>query len=30
MPNDDGDDDDGEEFPSTALGSSSTNPRTLH
>ena len=30
MPNDDGEDDDGEEFPSTALGSSSTNPRTLH
>jgi len=30
MPNDDGDDDDGEEFPGTALGSSSTNPRTLH
>jgi len=28
MPNDDGDDE--EEFPSTALGSSSANPRTLH
>ena len=30
MPNDDGDDDDGEEFPGATVGSSSTNPRTLH
>jgi FKBP-type peptidyl-prolyl cis-trans isomerase SlyD len=30
MPNDDGDDANEEEFPSTSLGSTSSNPRTLH
>ena len=30
MPNDDGDSADEEEFPGSALGSSSVNPRTLH
>ena len=30
MPNDDVDDEDEEEFPAAALGSSSSNPRTLH
>jgi len=30
MPNDDRDDEDEEEFPGAALGSSSSNPRTLH
>jgi FKBP-type peptidyl-prolyl cis-trans isomerase SlyD len=30
MPNDDGGDGDEEEFPGAALGSSNSNPRTLH
>jgi len=30
MPNDDVDDEDEEEFPAAALGSTSSNPRTLH
>jgi FKBP-type peptidyl-prolyl cis-trans isomerase SlyD len=30
MPNDDADDEDEEEFPAAALGSTSSNPRTLH
>jgi len=30
MPNDEGDDDEGEEFPGGALGGDTTGPRTLH